>query len=223
MIDNNIFSNISYGMYVVTTKNNETKSGCIINTLTQITSKDPLVTISLNKDNKTNEEIRKRKTFAVSIISEETKNELISTFGYYSSKEIDKFEKIDYDIIDDIPVITDTMSGYLICDVLDIIDCKTHDIFLARVTASKVISKLTPMTYKYYHEQRKGKSPKNAPTYIEEKQNNSTSDNKVYRCTICGHIYDDAKEKIKFVDLSDHWICPICKVGKDKFVEVKDN
>ena len=221
MIDNNIFSNISYGMYIVTTKNEETKSGCIINTLTQITSKEPIIIISLNKNNNTNEQIKKQRKFAVSIISEETETDLISTFGYYSSEKIDKFEKIKYDIIDNMPVITDTMSGYLICNVINIIDCKTHDIFLAKVTTGKVISKLKPMTYTYYHEQRKGKTPKNAPTYIAEKINNSTSDNKVYRCTICGHIYDDAKEKIKFVDLSSDWVCPICKVGKDKFVEVK--
>lgn len=43
---------------------------------------------------------------------------------------------------------------------------------------------------------------------------------KKYRCKICGHIYDDAKEKIKFEDLPDDWTCPLCGVPKSMFEEV---
>lgn len=38
-----------------------------------------------------------------------------------------------------------------------------------------------------------------------------------YKCIICGYIYDDEKEKIKFKDLPDNWKCPLCGVGKDMF------
>ena len=41
-------------MYVVTTQN----AGCIINTMTQITSENPIISISLNKNNYTNEQIK---------------------------------------------------------------------------------------------------------------------------------------------------------------------
>ena len=51
MIDKQVFRNISYGMYLVTT-NNKKKNGCIINTLTQITSENPIISISINKNNK---------------------------------------------------------------------------------------------------------------------------------------------------------------------------
>ncbi len=44
-----------------------------------------------------------------------------------------------------------------------------------------------------------------------------------YRCTICGYIYDDAKEKVKFEDLPDDWKCPLCGAPKSLFEEVKDN
>ena len=48
---------------------------------------------------------------------------------------------------------------------------------------------------------------------------------KKYRCTICGHIYDDAKEKIKFEDLPDDFVCPSCGVPKSLFelVETDNN
>ncbi len=77
------------------------------------------------------------------------------------------------------------------------------------------------MTYKYYHEVLKGKTSSKAPTYniIEEKENQMKK-GKIYKCTICGYIYDDEKEKIKFEDLPNDWKCPICGVGKDKFIEI---
>ena len=45
---------------------------------------------------------------------------------------------------------------------------------------------------------------------------------KKYRCTICGYIYDDSKEKIKFEDLPDDWKCPACGAPKSLFEEVKE-
>ena len=45
---------------------------------------------------------------------------------------------------------------------------------------------------------------------------------KKYRCTICGYIYDEAKEKVKFVDLPDDWKCPLCGAPKSLFEEVKE-
>ena len=45
---------------------------------------------------------------------------------------------------------------------------------------------------------------------------------KKYRCTICGYIYDDEKEKVKFEDLPDDWKCPLCGAPKSLFLEVKE-
>ena len=43
-----------------------------------------------------------------------------------------------------------------------------------------------------------------------------------YRCVVCGHIYDEEKEGVKFADLPDTWVCPTCKQPKDKFVPVAE-
>jgi flavin reductase (DIM6/NTAB) family NADH-FMN oxidoreductase RutF len=164
-MDKNIFRDITYGMYVVTTQN----AGCIINTMTQITSENPIISISINKNNYTNEKLKEERNFAVSIISEQTNPNLISVFGFQTSKEKNKFENFDYEEINNIKVLKEETTGYLICEVIDIVDCETHDIFLGRVIDAKKLNDNKPMTYKYYHEVVKGKAPKNAPTYIEEK------------------------------------------------------
>ena len=218
-MDKTIFRDISYGMYIVTTKDKNNKNvGCVINTLTQITSNNPIISISLNKDNYTNKAIKDSKLFAISILSIDTKKEQIGTFGYHSSKDIDKFSNISYETINNIPIIKDNTIGYLVVELINIIDCNTHDIFIAKVLDTKKISNQEPMTYKYYHEKLKGTSPKNAPTFIEE-TNNKTASNK-YQCSICGYIYDDDKEEIKFEDLPDDWKCPLCGAPKSLFNKI---
>ena len=218
-MDKKIFRDISYGMYIVTTKDsNNDNVGCVINTLTQITSSDPIISISLNKDNYTNKACKDNKIFAVSIISEETSKEIIGKFGYYSSKDINKFENIEYEIISDIPVIKENTCGYIIAEIINIIDCGTHDIFIAKVLNTNKINNKKPMTYKYYHENLKGTSPKNAPTYIDEETNSKSNQ---YKCNLCGYIYDDSKEKINFEDLPEDWKCPLCGAPKSQFTKIK--
>ncbi len=42
----------------------------------------------------------------------------------------------------------------------------------------------------------------------------------VYKCTICGEIYDDDEEPVRFEDLPDDWTCPLCRSPKSAFVRV---
>ena len=205
------------------------KSGCVINTLSQVTSQNLIISFSLNKQNYTNEAIKSKKRFAVSIISEKINKDVIYTFGYHTSKDIDKFKGYKQEECDGIPVVTDGMCGYIVCELIQTIDCETHDIFIARVIDTKKISNDKEMTYRYYHEVVKGTAPKNAPTYIEAKSSNEDKDElnsdvkgiAKYRCLICGYIYDEKVEKVKFTDLPNDWKCPRCGVGKENFVKIE--
>lgn len=218
MMNKKILRDINYGMYIVTTKNDREEVGCTINTLVQITSDNPTIIISLNKNNYTNQIIKKTKKFAVNILSEEVPSEIIGTFGFQTSREVNKFENIKYNLIEEMPVLDTKICGYLICEVINIIDVDTHDIFLAKIINMDKKEDITAMTYKYYHEVIKGKTAKNAPTYIEEKENISNS--KKYRCKICGYIYDDEKEEIPFEELPDDWKCKICGAPKSMFEKI---
>lgn len=50
---------------------------------------------------------------------------------------------------------------------------------------------------------------------------------KKYRCEVCDWIYDPAvgdpdngiAPGTAFEDIPDDWVCPVCGVGKDDFVE----
>ncbi len=42
-----------------------------------------------------------------------------------------------------------------------------------------------------------------------------------YVCSVCGYIYDEAREKQEFSELPDSWRCPVCKAAKTVFVPEK--
>lgn len=38
-----------------------------------------------------------------------------------------------------------------------------------------------------------------------------------YKCDIYGFVYNESNETIKFKDLPEDWVCPICGVNKGSF------
>ena len=86
-----------------------------------------------NKDNYTNGVIKKSNRFSVSIITNDTTLDSIGMFGYHSSSDVSKFDSVSYDVVDGVPVVLDNVCGYLICEVINVVDCGTHDIFLAKI------------------------------------------------------------------------------------------
>lgn len=213
----NILKNISCGVYIVTSEN----SGCVINTLIQVTSKDPLVSISINKENFTNKVIKESKKFAVSILNNEASMDMIGNFGFKSSQDYNKFQSVKFEVVDGVNVVTENVSGYIVCDVKEIVDCGTHDLFIGVVKEQRMLNDGVTMTYDYYQKVKKGTTPPKAPSFVEVKEEFIENNFKQYQCIICGHIYDEALEDITFEDLPDNWVCPKCRVGKDKFKRVK--
>lgn len=44
-----------------------------------------------------------------------------------------------------------------------------------------------------------------------------------YKCGVCGYIYDEEREGIRFTDLPDDWVCPVCGEGKEGFEPMEDD
>lgn len=42
-----------------------------------------------------------------------------------------------------------------------------------------------------------------------------------YVCSVCGYIYDEAREKVPFSELPQSWKCPVCKAAKAVFAAEK--
>lgn len=209
MFNKTVLWNLSYGVYIVSSMDKTRPVGCVANSIMQLTH--DCVAVSLNHQNYTNGIVKKTKKLAVSILCNEVEENLIPIFGFTTSKEIDKFKNVDYEIIENLPIIKQA-SGYLVLEVEKEVELETHTLFIAKIMGGDILNNKTPMTYKYYHDVIKGKAPKTAPTYIEQEVKN---DGLKYKCSICGYIYegDITKE-------NDDFICPICKQAKNVFEKI---
>jgi flavin reductase (DIM6/NTAB) family NADH-FMN oxidoreductase RutF/rubredoxin len=216
-----------YGVYIISSKNDNKINGQIANTAFQITSDPATVAISINKQNLTHEYIKKSKVFVISILSKDAPMTLIGDFGFKSGRDIDKFRDIQYRKgVTGAPIVLEETVAYMECEVLSSTDVGTHTIFIGKIIDCDNLSDAEPMTYAYYHQIKGGKSPKTAPTYVkEEPKAPKTASSGKYKCKICGYIYDPAKGDpdggIKpgtpFEDLPDTWTCPICNAPKSEF------
>ena len=168
-MDNTALFLLSYGVYAVTTKDvKDTGSGfagCIANSAMQVTSSPARIAVAINVDNYTNGCIKACRRFALNVIAEGTPPIIIGTFGFRSGRNTDKLESISYAEIDGLPVLAEA-AGCVICDVVETHELGTHTIFIGEITNALRQGDKTPMTYEYYHRVIKGKSPKNAPTYV---------------------------------------------------------
>jgi len=43
-----------------------------------------------------------------------------------------------------------------------------------------------------------------------------------YKCSICGYVYDEAKEGVSFAALPDDWQCPLCGAPKAAFEPIEE-
>ena len=207
---------LSYGIYVLTTKVNDTPFGCIINTAFQITSDPPQIAISCNRDNYTHDKIEESKLFAVSALAEDSDAEIIGTFGYNSGKDMDKFAKHPAATGKTLglPLFPAESAALFECRVTNQVEVGTHTIFIGEIVDCDVSrADADEMTYRYYHDIRKGKAPKNAPTFIAEDETDIKSS---WKCSVCGYVYN---EDLPFDELGEEWVCPVCGAPKKLFTK----
>ena len=205
-MNNKALFDLSYGVYIVTSKDGTRDVGCVANSAMQVTSSPATVAVSVNHDNFTNGAIKKSGRFAVSIMPETASPSLIGTFGFKSSRDTDKFEGLEVLEKDGLRIIP-TAKSYLVCRVIDTLETSTHTVFLGEVEGADVLTDGEVMTYAYYHKVIKGKAPKNAPTYIEETKEEASPK---WKCGICGYVSD-------LSELPDDFTCPMCSVPKSLF------
>ena len=210
-MNKNVLRKLSYGVYVVSTNSGDKPTGCIANSVMQVTH--DTIAVSINHDNFTNKCINNTKKFGISILGVDVNDMVIPVFGFQSGRDVNKFENIEAKKIQGLSILKDS-TGYIMCEVVNQMETETHTIFLGRIIDCDVLKDEIPMTYAYYHQVKKGTSPKAAPTFIDESL--PKEENKIrYKCEICGYIYEG-----DITQEPESYLCPICKQPKTKFVRI---
>ena len=203
-MNTNAMFKIGYGLYVLTAKENGFDNGCIINTVSQVTSNPNRITVAVNKANKTHDMILASGEFNVSILSTSATFDIFKAFGFRSGKDVDKFA--DFKSVErsgnGLYYITDATNAFISAKVINATDLGTHTLFLADVNDCEVLSEATSVTYDYYHK------------YIKPKPEVKKTAKVYYRCKICGYIHESDT-------LPDDFICPLCKHPASDFERVE--
>ncbi|MDR0874353.1 MAG: flavin reductase family protein [Prevotellaceae bacterium] len=158
-------TSISYGMYIIGTRDGERLAGCTINTAMQVSSAPVVIAVCVNRSNYTNECIKRTGSFALSVLSEDNTAKSIGIFGFQSGRTVDKFTDCQL-TADGLPVLKNGICAWLSCRVVSSIEVESHTVFFGELTdAETVETDFPPMTYDYYHKVIKGKAPAAAPTF----------------------------------------------------------
>lgn len=190
---------LSYGLYVLTARENGRDNGCIVNTACQITDTPQRISVTVNKATLTHDMILHTGMFNISVLSTTAPMEIFRHFGFQSGKEVDKFENLTIcRSKNGLSYIPWNTNAYIAARVLQVIDVGTHSVFIAEVEEAKVLSGEPSCTYDYYFQ-----NIKPAPKPTAEKKTG-------WVCKICGYVYEGDP-------LPPDYICPICKHGAADF------
>ena len=199
-MDQKAFYKLTYGLFLLTAREEGRDNGCIINTAIQAANDPPRLAFSVQKGNLTHDMIVRTGVFAISSISTSATFDLFRRFGMQSGREVDKFEGFP-DVergANDLLYLTRGANMTMNGRVVDQMDLGSHTLFIGEVGDAVVLSDEPSCTYAYYQSDIKPKK--------QEK--------KGWVCTVCGYVYEGDP-------LPADFICPWCKHGAEDFEPVK--
>jgi len=202
-MDTGAFNKLTYGLFVLTAKDDGKDNGCIVNTVSQVTTDPGRIIVAVNKNNLTHDMIMKTREFNVSVLTENSKFETYKHWGFQSGRDVDKLETIEYKRSGNglIYLADGQTNAFFSAKVVSATDLGTHTLFLADVTDGEVLGDGESVTYSFYQKNIKKKS-------------SSEPVKKGFICTVCGYVYEGE-------ELPADFICPWCKHDVSYFEPLK--
>lgn len=237
MLDTKAFHTLTYGLFVIASKLPDgRKVGCIANTFQQVASEPARCCVSLNKENTTTKAILESGRYTANVLTQDATMELIGVFGFHSSLETDKFADMDHELDSaEMPCLRRSCAASFSIRLEQTVDVGSHLLLIGTVEEARTLSSdEPPLTYAYYHEVLRGKTPPKAVSYQADDASCSAEaapasqattpapdadaragkPRYAWRCQVCGHIeYAD--------ELPDDFTCPVCGVGRELFERIE--
>ncbi len=198
-MDMNALFKLSYGLFVLSAKENGKDNGCIINTAMQLTDTPAQIAVAVNKQNYTHDMVKNTGIFNLSVLSQDAVFWVFQHYGFQSGRDVDKFANLpEARTQNGVRYVQGCTNAVISGKVVSTVDCGTHTLFIAEVTDAKILSEEPSVTYQYYFDHIK---PKPQPT-----------EKKSWVCKICGYVYEGET-------LPADYECPWCKHGPEAFEE----
>ena len=214
-IENKAFHQISYGLFLLTSRVNDRDNGCIINTAIQSASEPRQVSLACVKGSCTQQMIDEAGIFCVSVLTESTPNAFFKHFGMQSGHNVDKFDESASAQILGGEVVRcanglvyeKTANAFFSCKVTVREDIGSHVMYNAEVVEARRLSDEPSITYDYY---RRVTKKQDAPAAEADQAQSAIV---AWKCSVCGYIYEGA-------ELPQDFVCPLCKHGAEDFEPV---
>ena len=206
-MDKKALYKLSYGVFMLSTRDGETVNGCITNTCMQVANSPTRIAIAVINTNYTCDLIKKSGVFALSLLDQTCSYELIKHFGFQSGREVNKFENLQMPVdVNGIPYMGWQACAVISGKVISSQDLGSHTLFIAEVEDAKLLNDNAPLTYDDYQTKVK---PKPAP---------KAEDKKIvgWRCKICKYEYQGS-------ELPEEFACPLCGHGADDFEPIYED
>ncbi|MDE6688202.1 MAG: flavin reductase family protein, partial [Lachnospiraceae bacterium] len=137
-MDQKAMYQLTYGLFILTAKENGRDNGCIVNTVMQVTAEPNRIIAVVNKSNLTHDMIVNTGMFNVSVLSEKSKFETYKHWGFQSGRDVDKLESISYGRSENgLVFIADQTNAMISAKVVSMTELGTHTLFLEYVTDAK--------------------------------------------------------------------------------------
>lgn len=196
-VDKTALFKIGYGLYVLTSRDNDLDNGCIVNSVMQVADNPLRVAVCINKANYSYEIVHKTGLLNVNCLTTEAPFDVFKHFGFQSGRNINKFADCPSEpprSKNGLIVLPKYTNACLSLKVEKELDLGSHGMFLCEVTESKKFSDTESVTYNYYQSNIK---PKPQPKPLEEGKTR-------WVCKVCGYVYEGD-------ELPEDFICPLCK------------
>ncbi len=196
-----VLYDLSYGVFVLATRDGDKKNACITNTCIQVANDPTRIAFAVINKNYTCELLKRSGIACLTLLNTDCSPDTIARFGYQSGRDVDKFA--DFAPPTDgngVPYLSWMSCGYISAKVVESHDLGSHTLFIAEVVEAEKTAGGEPLTYAWY---QKNLKPKPAAAPAEKKIVG-------WRCKICGYVYDGETLPADFV-------CPLCGHPADDF------
>ncbi len=188
---------IGYGLYVVTSNDGKKDNGCIVNTVSQVTSSPNRIAVCINKQNYTHHIVQQTGIMNINCLSVDAPFKVFEDYGFRSGRNVDKFEGQTMPrSANGLIMLPNYVNAVMSLKVEQYVDLDTHGMFICTVSEARVLSDRETITYTYYQQNVKPKP--------------DTEGKKGWVCKVCGYVYEGE-------ELPEDFICPLCKHGASDF------
>lgn len=200
-MDKKALYQLTYGVFLLSTKVGDKVNGCITNTCIQVANSPTRVAISVLNTNYTCDLIKESGIFALSLLDNTCTFQTIKHFGFQSGRDVDKLDGLTLPTdVNGVPYLAWQTTAVISCKVLESTDLGSHTLFIAEVVDAKLLNDNAPLTYADYQANVKPK-----PQEVKKEK-------KIvgWRCKICNYVYEGS-------ELPADFTCPLCGHDKDDF------